>query len=82
MRISPTNKPLVFVSMGDPSGIGPEIIMKALASPGFKGLANFVIIADRGMMELAAGSAGNRRVLAFVTHWTRHHDKDWYAATA
>lgn len=27
------NKPLVAVSMGDPCGVGPEIIVKALASP-------------------------------------------------
>jgi len=26
-------KPIIAVTMGDPSGIGPEIILKALADP-------------------------------------------------
>ena len=34
--------------MGDPSGIGPEVTLKALASPEVKGLANFLIIGDKG----------------------------------
>ncbi|MDT7043070.1 4-hydroxythreonine-4-phosphate dehydrogenase PdxA [Candidatus Nitronereus thalassa] len=34
MPISPTrSKPFLAITMGDPAGIGPEIILKALASP-------------------------------------------------
>ncbi len=53
--------------MGDPSGIGPEVIMKAMASPEIKGLAVFVIVGDSGVMERAAAGVyeGNIKV---------HHD--------
>ncbi len=48
----------VVITMGDPSGIGPEVTLKALASPEIKGLADFLIIGEpfaaRGR---AAGSA-------------------------
>lgn len=57
MRILPTNKPLVFVTMGDPSGIGPEVIMRSMASSGMKGLAIFVVVGDAGVMEQAHESA-------------------------
>ena len=35
-----------LITMGDPSGIGPEIIVKALNSKRIKGLADFSIIGD------------------------------------
>ena len=37
--------------MGDPSGIGPEVVLKALASPRIKGLANFLVIGDRFIFD-------------------------------
>ena len=37
--------------MGDPSGVGPEVTLKALASPKVKGLANFLLIGDRSVIE-------------------------------
>lgn len=30
------SKPIVAVTMGDPAGIGPEIVLKALADPAIK----------------------------------------------
>ncbi|MEA3489118.1 MAG: 4-hydroxythreonine-4-phosphate dehydrogenase PdxA, partial [Candidatus Omnitrophota bacterium] len=53
MRISPTSKPQIFVTMGDPSGIGPEVIMRSMASPELKGLAIFVIIGDADVIKSA-----------------------------
>ncbi|KJJ84387.1 Pyridoxal phosphate (active vitamin B6) biosynthesis PdxA [Candidatus Omnitrophus magneticus] len=44
--------------MGDPAGIGPEVIVKSLASPGIKGLANFVIVGDRILFENIFSSMG------------------------
>lgn len=35
-----------LITMGDPSGIGPEIIVKALSSPRVKGLADWTVIGD------------------------------------
>jgi 4-hydroxythreonine-4-phosphate dehydrogenase len=37
--------------MGDPSGIGPEVILKALATPGLSKLADFTVIGDRRVLE-------------------------------
>ncbi len=51
MRIFPINKPLILITMGDPSGIGPEVIMKSMASPGIEGLAIFVLLADKESIE-------------------------------
>ncbi|MFH1552815.1 MAG: 4-hydroxythreonine-4-phosphate dehydrogenase PdxA [Candidatus Omnitrophota bacterium] len=66
MRISPTSKPRIFITMGDPSGIGPEVIMKSMASPELKGLAIFVIVADAGVMERASISVYNGRIAVHV----------------
>ena len=40
--------------MGDPSGVGPEVTLKALASPKVKGLANFLVIGDSAVLERTA----------------------------
>lgn len=55
MRISPTSEPLIFITMGDPAGIGPEIIARSTASPEIKGLAVFVVLADSGVMKKVFG---------------------------
>jgi len=39
-------KPIIAISMGDPSGIGPEVILKALASPQIRRLAFFLVVGD------------------------------------
>jgi 4-hydroxythreonine-4-phosphate dehydrogenase len=44
--------------MGDPSGVGPEITLKALADESVKALANWVVIGDRRVLEMAAQSTG------------------------
>jgi 4-hydroxythreonine-4-phosphate dehydrogenase len=44
-------KPHIIITMGDPSGVGPEVALKALASPKVKGLANFLLIGDRTVIE-------------------------------
>ncbi len=46
-------KPRVVITIGDPSGIGPEVTLKALASPKIAGLANFLVIGDRSVIESA-----------------------------
>jgi len=64
MPISPSNKPrtikqargkpTVLITMGDPSGVGPEVIVKALASPRVRRLANFFVIGDSFALRAAA----------------------------
>jgi len=51
MPIYRSGKPDVFVTMGDPSGIGPEIVLRSLASPETQRLANFFVIGSSFMLE-------------------------------
>lgn len=43
--------PLVVVTMGDPCGIGPEIIAKALTRPEIASCCRILVIGDRGALE-------------------------------
>lgn len=73
MRISPTSKPQLFITMGDPSGIGPEVIAKSMASLKEEGLAIFAIIADAEVMEEAASSVYDGKI--FI-HYLKEEDKE------
>jgi len=44
---TPSSKPVLGITMGDPAGIGPEICAKALISPEVQKMANCLIIGDR-----------------------------------
>lgn len=46
MPTSRSSKPNIVITMGDPSGIGPEVILKALARPKIRELADFLVIGD------------------------------------
>jgi 4-hydroxythreonine-4-phosphate dehydrogenase len=50
-------KPLIGVTMGDPLGVGPEVIVKALADPELRSQARFVIFGLHDALELAADQA-------------------------
>ena len=41
-------KPLIGITMGDPCGIGPEIVLKSIISPKLNGKADFLIIGSKG----------------------------------
>lgn len=49
MKDKRKRKVRVGVTMGDPSGVGPAVIANAL--PKLRGLAEFVVIGDRGVFE-------------------------------
>jgi len=44
MKLKP--KKSIGITLGDPSGIGPEVVAKALSNPSIRNLAHFVIIGD------------------------------------
>jgi 4-phospho-D-threonate 3-dehydrogenase / 4-phospho-D-erythronate 3-dehydrogenase len=44
-------KPLIVITMGDPAGIGPEIIAKAIASGDLFSLCRPVVVGDAGVMK-------------------------------
>lgn len=54
----PTGKPTVAITIGDPAGIGPEIVAKALASHKLRGLANFLVIGDRSAFDVLPDPTG------------------------
>jgi 4-hydroxythreonine-4-phosphate dehydrogenase len=54
------NKPLVGVTMGDPCGVGPEVIVKALADPDVRGLGRFLIYGAEETLFNAAEKAAIR----------------------
>jgi 4-hydroxythreonine-4-phosphate dehydrogenase len=42
---------LIAITMGDPAGVGPEIILKALAAGGLPKKPGYVVIGDREVLE-------------------------------
>lgn len=46
-------RPIVGITMGDPAGIGPEIVMKALASPEVNALCRPVVVGGADRLRLA-----------------------------
>jgi 4-hydroxythreonine-4-phosphate dehydrogenase len=48
-----SDKPIIGISMGDPAGVGPEIIAAALARPRVHELCRPIVIGDAGVMRNA-----------------------------
>ncbi len=53
-------KPLVAVTMGDPSGVGPEVIAKALAQPEIHEMCRPLVLGDPAAMERALSVTASR----------------------
>lgn len=47
-------RPTLVVTMGDPAGIGPEIVVRALASPALRRTARLAVVGDPEVMARAA----------------------------
>ena len=52
------SKATIVIPMGDPAGIGPEIVLKALASCNVKNRANCVVVGDKSVLEANAKICG------------------------
>ena len=46
-------KPIIAITMGDPAGVGPEIIMKSLSHPGVHELCRPLVIGDAERLRTA-----------------------------
>lgn len=57
-RPSPADLPVLAVTMGDPSGVGPEVIAKALARGEPYGLCRPIVIGDASVLDDAARLVG------------------------
>ena len=53
-------KPRIAVLLGDPAGIGPELVARLLAEPGVRDAADLLLIADRGELDEGMRIAGLR----------------------
>lgn len=51
------SKPLIGVTVGDPLGVGPEVVVKALQDPELRSRARFIILGLQDALELAADQA-------------------------
>ncbi len=60
-------RPIVAITMGDPCGVGPEIIVKAFDSPGFAGECVPLVIADSLPIERAIKLLGSSAVIRPMT---------------
>lgn len=51
-------KPIIAVPIGDPAGVGPEIVVKSLVSDTVKGCADCIIIGDKTIIDKAIALTG------------------------
>ncbi len=59
-------KPLLAITMGDPAGAGPEIVVKALHAPEVRSICRGLVIGDAGVMRAAAEIVGLPMVIHVV----------------
>ena len=65
-----SEQPVIGITMGDPAGIGPEVIVKALADPEIRKAAKFIVF---GMNEQLCYAADRAEI---EPYWGRHqHEK-------
>lgn len=62
---SEDSRPVIGITMGDPAGIGPEVLVKALADPAIRALGRFIIY---GLNEILAYTADQAE---FEPFWFR-----------
>ena len=84
-------RPTIAITLGDPAGIGPEVIVKALADPVLRHKARYIIYGMNELLAYAADLAeydvfwwrdqfnGRLRAECLNVHWflTRTHRKRW-----
>jgi len=50
--------PAIAITMGDPAGVGPEVVVKALADPDIAALGRWIIVGDRAVLAAAEQLTG------------------------
>jgi 4-phospho-D-threonate 3-dehydrogenase / 4-phospho-D-erythronate 3-dehydrogenase len=58
MNTSNQQRPTIAVTIGDPAGVGAEIVLKAIADPETAQLANWEIVGDEAVLSQAAERCG------------------------
>ena len=57
-------KPIIGITAGDPAGIGPEVVIKALIDPSIHSVCRPVVIGDRANLEWTIEKLGLAAKLA------------------
>lgn len=52
--------PIVALTLGDPAGTGPELILKALAQPEVRALARLLVVGDAATLDRAQSYVGTK----------------------
>src|SRR5262252_7339370 len=52
------NRPTLALTTGDPAGIGPEVVLKALADPELLPQANWIVVGDSEVLRKAEAFTG------------------------
>jgi len=68
-------KPLIGMTMGDPAGIGPEILIKALSDPKISDICRPVVIGDTAVLNKAIDILGSPLTLFSIDHPDRFSDR-------
>lgn len=58
--------PVIAITMGDPCGVGPEIIVKAFDSPRFRSGCTPVVVGEKAPLERAINLLGSRHTLVSI----------------
>ena len=58
MKPQRTDRPIVAITMGDAAGIGPEVVVKALAHPEVYAMCRPLVVGDAGRLRRAAEVSG------------------------
>ena len=63
------NKRKIGLTMGDPAGIGPEIIVKALLNQEIREICNSIVIGDLKLLQYTAKKM-NRGAKSYIGSYT------------
>jgi len=62
-------KPVIAVTFGDASGIGPELVAKLLARPDIRAAAQIVLVGDAWVWHRGQGIAGTNTEVQMIQNW-------------
>ena len=59
VNIEAIDRPILAITMGDPAGIGPEVVLKALARPDVYGRCRPLVVGDKRILQRASECLGD-----------------------
>lgn len=62
------NRQRIVIPMGDPAGVGPEIVVKALANPQVSQAAACIVVGDKKIIEKAIALTGTPLRINCISH--------------